>query len=240
MKTNFLKLIALITLISTSLISGYAIVHNSASELPMVDIYVYKASSEQDAENKHKDYAKKLGYPAKVVNAFDKVRGFTKPIAQGLDKPTSGWSVVIQQGVDLGVDGLKKINELLADQIKEAVARLYRGSDHAYHKDVPRGNEGRFAEWKNGNTMYAIVTLPGSAVPLHATPEYIAPNGLLGFTVKSEPDKQDPKKKLYKLQFSPYWAEEYEPAELDKRDRNLIREAAKKSGKAAIALPATK
>lgn len=197
MKAIIRNLMAFVAITSISLISGYAIVHNSVSELPEVDIYVYKANSEQDAENKHKDYAKKLGYPTKVVDAFDKVRGFTKPIAEKLEGSTKGWSVVIQQGVDLGVDGLKKINELLADQIKEGVARLYRGKEHAFHPNVPRGNEGRFAEWNTDNIMYAIITLPGSVVPLHPTPEYVGSHGLLGFAVISKPDPKDSTKKLY-------------------------------------------
>ena len=174
------------TLFLSNAIFGYAIMHHSSSELPAVDIYVYKVDSAEKAQEKHKKYAKAQGVPDTVINVFDKIKGITAPIAKKLDKETEGLSVVLQEGFELGLSLVNDINKAFKKPITDAITHYFRGEDHAFHKGVPRGNRGRFAEWDTKNNMYAIVTLPNSLIPLHNVPQKIGAHRKSGFAVKSE------------------------------------------------------
>ncbi len=221
---------------SGSLMYGYAIVHASASAIPAVDIYTYEASSATDAMNKHKSFASKLGVPGDVINIMDKVKGYSAPVAGALKDVTKGKSVMIQKGYEIGVEVLKKANELLGPQIKDLIGRASRGSHDAYHDNVPRGNRGRMAEWSNGKVMYAIVTLPGSVIPINETPEYIRAGGVNQFSIVGTP--QNDGTMLYTVVWVPLNQKtEYIRAESDKRNFYQIRELAKQSGAKAAEMP---
>lgn len=247
------------TLFFSNILSGYGIVHHSSSALPEVDIYVYKVNSPEEAQAKHKKYAKVQGIPDNVLDVFDKITGITAPIAKKIDKETDGISVGLQEGFELAVGALQAISKAFKQPITTALAHYFRGEDHALHKNVPRGNRGRFAEWDTNNTMYAIVTLHDSLIPLHNVPKKINPHMKSGFTVKSENmaapsvkpaivenkeeamsiaplHSSDSEKKLYKVDFRSSYANEYISAEKDKRNRANIKEAAKIDGSKAANL----
>ena len=214
MKSNFYKFISIgLVFLPGSLLYGYADVHHSTSELPAVDIYMYQVGSPDDAKKQHKDYAKWAGIPASALDIMDKVRGVTAPAAEALGTATAGVTVAVQAGADLGVPALRTVyEELITPKRWGELWRTKRGNIDALHRNVPKGNKGRGAEWKNNKPMYAIVTLPGTLVPLHERPAYVSAGGILGLAVKSEEDTTDPSKRLYTVDFNPKYNSEYAPA----------------------------
>lgn len=247
---------AIVPALTSSLVFGYADVHYSKSPLPFIDIYKYKASSPEDAMNKHKRFARSVGLPGQVIDILDKIKGISAPAAAALAAPTGGISVALQEGVSIATDVLREINNLLGKTIKDLIAKAWRGGDHAFHEDVPRGNAGRFAEWKTDNVMYAIVTYPGSLIPLHAKAHKEDPHSVTGINiVEIGPDPKDPSKKLFEARFdggrsqltqdpntgamlmrapSGVFAREYLPVYQDFRNKNSIRALATSSGEAAL------
>ena len=168
MKLLLVKTLSLgLLLFSGSQLQGYAIVHGSESILPAVDIYTYQAKNAQDAMRQHKSFALLLSVPDTVVNVLDKIKGVSAPVGLALAVPTEGISVALAEGFGVAVDALKFANSLLGNQIKDGLGRLHRGDSNGYHSNVPRGNRGRFAEWRLDNDVYVVVTLPGSLLPLH-------------------------------------------------------------------------
>lgn len=237
---------------AASLLDGYAILHNSNSQIPYIDVYVWRADTAQRAKELQDDFARKLNIPEDVIKVLDVANGVSAPVGAALGPATGGASVAVQEGFSTGVNIAKKAYEVAGPQIKDVIGRIYRGKDDAYHADVPRGNRGRFAEWKNPNRMYAIVTLPGSLIPLNAEPALLNPGAVLGVTVTSSPDPANPKNVIYKAVYNyPGAAQtvtktiagtkvnlpsgnEYIPAEQDTRNLNTVKELAKTSGAAAL------
>lgn len=227
-------------LISGSLLHGYAIVFDKNSPVPVIDgkeypylnIHVYKANSLEEAAKRHGNYARLLGLPNKVVEILEKGKGPSEAIAAALAAPTEGGSVAVQKGFYTVVDAGKAGIKIFDSPIKEGLGRLFRGKDDALHENVWRGNRGRDAEWKTDNTMYAIVTLPNSLLPLNE-PIRLPTRGVTGFTVVPSGDPKAP----YKVVFNYQIAGQYTPAEVDTfkdKDKSAIRRTAAKSGENAF------
>ena len=235
-KSLIISIIAFITF--PALVHAYADVHTTRSNVPAVDIYKYYASNESDAMRMHKNYVRALGLPDNVVDILDKVKVVSKPVAAATSGMTSGMSLAVQQGFSITVDVLKQANDMFgATLLNEAIGRAFRGDAHAFHPNVPRGNRGRFAEWNTDHIMYAIVTMPGSLVPLHAYAQREAPGDITIITVTVKNDPAEPTNKVYEASFGGTGQSEFLPAEQDKRDRAQIRSAAKESGVKAATLP---
>lgn len=241
MKSLLVKIMMISPLFIAGLINGYAIVHDSGSALPSVNIYLYKSTDPdpkkaiQWAEERHKDFERDLGIPETVIKVSDKVVGITAPISVALAGPTEGVSLIVQQGAEYAVAGAKIAYPFLTKPVAELIGRGARGEKHAFHWDVFRGNRGRNAEWSTDNQMVAFITLPKSIVPI-AKPQIIAPHGILGFTVKSFKDKDG--KTEYVVEFGPQYAKEYIPAEQDTRKPiKKYEDLAQTSGAKAAQLP---
>ena len=82
------------------------------------------------------------------------------PVGAALCDDAEGVWLAVAQALGAAVDALKMANNLFGSHIKEGIARAFRGDTAAYRSDVPRGNSGRFAEWKTDKDIYIIVTLP--------------------------------------------------------------------------------
>ena len=226
-----LKIIVLVLMGTPLLLGAYADVHTTKSVVPAVDIYKYYASNEQDAMRMHKDYVKALGIPDNVAQTLDKIKVITKPIAFAAGGASGGVTIALQAGFDIAVDVFQQAQDLFGRQLfNEAIGRAFRGDEHAFHPNVPRGNRGRFAEWNTDRVMYAIVTLPGSLIPLHKFASREAPGDITNITVVLKDDIQNPGSKVYEVSFGGVEKNEFLPAEQDKRNRAHIRDAAKESG----------
>ncbi len=244
-----------------SLMHGYAIVHGSSSALPAVDIYAYKAKDANDAMKQHKAYALKLDIPGKVVDLLDKAKGVSMPIGIALAGPTAGFSMAFAGGFNLTAETLKLANQVFGSQIKEILARLDRGDTNAFHSNVPRGNGGRFAEWKTGDVYYVIVTLHDNLVPLHegavlasvgskklrsgfSGQEITLPGNVIGFEVRTSPDPKNPGNQIYQAVFSDGAAREFIQADVDERsyknNKAEMLKRAKVSGYSALEQPVPK
>lgn len=233
---SFLKALALMALISGSLLQGYAIMFDKNSPVPVIDgkqrpfvnIFVYKANSVEEAKKKHGNYQRLQGLPSKVVEILEKGKGPSEVIAAALAAPTEGGSVAVQKGfyqvVSAGKAGISAFDKPIA----EGLGRLFRGDDHALHEQVWRGNRGRGAEWKTDQTMYAIVTLSDNLLALNE-PVLLPTRGLTGFTLVPTSNKDVP----YVAQFAPIYSVQYIRAEDDKRDLKKSKELSKTSGIAA-------
>jgi len=244
-----IKMLSIAVLLSTaSLINGYAILHNSYSKIPYVDIYVWRADSAQRAKQLMDDFASKLNVPQQIIDVLDAANGVSGPVAAALGPATSGASVAVKEGFSKGVEVTKAAYGALGSTISDLIGKVYRGKDDAFHANVPRGNKGRFAEWKNPAVMYAIVTVPGTLIPLHAEPQRLDAGAVLAVTVNDMPDPAKPGNMIYRASFDyPLLARpqkiggftinptgEYIPAEQDTRNLNQVRELAKESGAAAL------
>lgn len=233
-KIRIIRLFAIIVLfLNTKNALPYAIVHASASALPEVDIYAYKANSAEEAIKLHKDFARYLKIPETTIAMMDKVQAITKPYATSLEATTGGWSIILQEGFEMAVGILKGGQEAFSKPIETALAELKRGDNDAYHPNVPRGNRGRFAEWKAPHDLYIIVTLPGNIMPLNATPKKVGKSSIMSVKVMETQDPNKPGNKVYTTIVSTLQNAEYLAAEKDTRDQGKIRENAKISGKIA-------
>lgn len=230
---SLLKALGLLALMSGSSLQGYALVFDKDSPIPYVDVYMYNVKSADEAIKKHANLGRLLGLPQNVIDILEKGRGVSATVATALGPATDGASIFVQKGVyqvvDAGKIGLKMFNT----QITDLLGRAFRGENHAFHKDVWRGNAGRDAEWSTDKTMYAIVTLPNNLVALN-DPVLIPPHTVDGFTITMTPDPQKPGNTLYKAKFDKNIANvQYSPAAGDKRDKKKAKELAKTSGEAA-------
>lgn len=228
---SFLKALALLALISGSLLHGYAIVYDKNSPVPYVDVYTYKVNSVADAAKKHGNYARLQGLPAKVVEILEKGKGPSEAVAMALAAPTEGASVAVQKGVYTVVGAGKAGIKLFDRQIAEGLGRAFRGKDDAFHENVWRGNRGRDAEWATNNTMYAVVTMPNNLLPL-GEPVLLPTRGVTGFTLVPSGDANAP----YKVQWNGSMGQ-YISAETDtfkNQDKSAIRRTAATSGEGAF------
>lgn len=242
----FTKVLALSFLIVGSLIEGYALIHHSRSSIPALDFYTYKVDKASNFEEgakqamkKHKAYAKGLGVPDKVINIFDKVTGFTSPIATALGPATGEISVLIQEGAELGVKVTKKLNELIPQDLKsKIIGGIMHDKDDDIWKNVPRGNRGRFAEKHSQSLVYAIPAIPGTLVPIRDKAFRIPTNGRMGFIIDTTQTTDPDTGKvvtLYTARATEGLGEqEYKSKESDTRDQGKIRELAKISGARAL------
>jgi hypothetical protein len=244
-----------------SLMQGYAVVHGSDSALPAVDIYTYEAKDAKDAVRQHQNYARALSVPETTVNVLDKIKGVSMPVGAALSGATEGVSLAVAQGFGTAVDALKMANNLFGSHIKEGIARAFRGDTAAYHSDVPRGNSGRFAEWKTDKDIYIIVTLPKSLIPLHegaisgnvgsrqvksglSGKMITLPGRVTAFSVQTSPDPNKPGNQIYKAVFGNTYVREYVPADVDERsyknNKAEMLKRAKVSGYSALEQPVPK
>ncbi len=243
-----------------SLMQAYAIVHGSGSVLPAVDIYAYKANSAADAMKQHKAYALTLHVPDTIVDVLDKAKGVSMPLGVILAGPTVGFSMAFAGGLNLTAETLKLANQVFGTQIQDLLGRLHRGETNAFHPDVPRGNSGRFAEWRTGDVYYVIVTLHDNLVPLHEGAvlasvgakkiknflgrETILPANVIGFEIRTSPDPNKPGNQIYQAVFSDGAAREYIQADADQRtfknNKAEMLKRAKISGSDALQQPVPK
>lgn len=232
---SFFKVLGLLMLMSASLMQGYAIVFDKDSPIPYVDIYVYKvdSASAEKALEKHGNFARALGLPQNIIDILEKGRGVSAKVATALGPATDGATVFVQEGfykvVDAGKLALKFFD------INPVIGRIFRGSDHAFHEKVWRGNRGRDAEWATDNPyMYAIVTLPNNLVPLN-DPVLLPKRGITGFTITASPDPKNAGNTLYKAVFDPsIGMRQYMSADYDKRMKLRAKVLAATSGERAF------
>ncbi len=261
MKLLFLKTWSVgLLLFAGPLLHGYAIVHGSGSALPAVDIYAYKAKDAKDAIRQHKAYALTLSVPGAVADVLEVAKGVSAPIGAALAGPTEGFSVAVAQGFDITAKVLIEANKMFGTQIQGLLGRLHRGETNAFHPDVPRGNSGRFAEWRTGDVYYVIVTLHDNLVPLHEGAvlasvgakkiknflgrETILPANVIGFEIRTSPDPNKPGNQIYQAVFSDGAAREYIQADADQRtfknNKAEMLKRAKISGSDALEQPVPK
>lgn len=228
---SLLKVLGLAALFSGSLLQGYAIVYDKDSPVAYVDVYLYKVKSEQQANEKHANYARLLKLPETVIETLEKGRGVSGTIAPKLGSEAAAVQKGVYQVVDVSKTGLK----MFEAQKNEALGRAFRGKDHAFHSDVWRGNRGRDAEWKTDNDMYAIVTMPNNLAPLNE-PVFIGAHDVAGFTLVPTGNAQDPYKAVFGGITGKYRgiASQYIRSEDDKRDKKKAKELAKISGERAF------
>lgn len=216
-------------LVSGSLLHGYAIVFDKNSPIPYVDIYVYKVNSVDEAAKKHGNYARLLKLPESVIKGLEAAKGPVQTVGMLLAAPTGGVSAGVGQGYATVVNAGKMGVQILKGPLAEGLGRIFRGKDHAFHEDVWRGNRGRNAEWATNNTMYAIVTMPNSLLPL-SEPVLLPTRGVTGFTIVATGDANAP----YKAEFNQAFASQYISSETDKRDKKKAKALAKESGERAF------
>lgn len=221
---SFVKVLGLMALISCSLVQGYAIVYDKDSPVPYVDVYLYNVNSVEAANKKHANYGRAVGLPETIVKVLEVGRKPSEAVAMAASVVTEGASVAVQKGFYQVVDAIN----LFKKPISSLIARGFRSDDHAFEKDVWRGNRGRDAEWKTGKTMYAIVTMPGNLLPLNQ-PMLVQPNTLAGFTLVPTGDSKAP----YAAEFRDYLAAQYIPSEEDTRNLVDSKKLAETNGQAA-------
>lgn len=191
-----MKRIQLLALVAFSMIGQiaypYAIVNDKNSS-DSATIYVFKD------KNKYLDMLKAHGVPNEVLQYADKVAAAAPAIGAALAAPTEGASLIVAQAVPISVQGAKLIVNALEEigLMSEVIRKL--AGNIALHRNVKPGNQGRGAEWnwksiqdqygiKQGGTVYVVVTDKEKGVPVLQTT--LASDGLLGFTIKKEPNGQ--------------------------------------------------
>lgn len=206
-------LIALSIGLLSSAAYPYAIMHGKDSAIPAINIYVFTKP------NGFKNYLISRGIPDIVMDVAQKAAGIAVPVGAALAVPTEGISIVVASGIVTGVGAAKAINEVLKKTPYPDEFYRWKLID-AFHKNVPRGNRGRGAEWnwasiqeqtglERGASMYVVVTDPVSNLPLYQGK--VATDGRLGIIIKKVYDPST-KKDIYMGEESQKAADEYVPA----------------------------